>query len=145
MSHFDYISNSAPGFSISAHTVDCPVAAAENADEKLYAIQFHPEVLHTVEGSKILHNFLYNVCSCAGDWKMDSFVEQSIQAIREKVGGRQGALCTFRREWILLWQQSFCLKRWGDQLTCVFVDHGLLRKMRAMKLRQCLGRTETIT
>ena len=83
---FDYISNSAPGFSISAHTVDCPVAAAENADEKLYAIQFHPEVLHTVEGSKILHNFLYNVCSCAGDWKMDSFVEQSIQAIREKVG-----------------------------------------------------------
>ena len=70
----------------SAHTADCPVAAAENAEEKLYAIQFHPEVLHTVEGTKMINNFVKNVCGCAGDWKMDAFVENTIEAIRAKVG-----------------------------------------------------------
>ena len=69
-----------------AHTADCPVAAAENPSEKLYAIQFHPEVLHTKEGTKMLSNFVYNVCHCSGDWRMDSFVEHQIKAIREKVG-----------------------------------------------------------
>ena len=86
MSHFDYISKTAPGFQISAHTADCPVAAAEKPEDKLYAIQFHPEVLHTQEGTKMLSNFVYKVCGCAGDWKMDAFVENSIKAIREKVG-----------------------------------------------------------
>ena len=103
MSHFDYISRIAPGFEISAHTADCPVAAAENAEEKLYAIQFHPEVLHTAEGTKMINNFVKNVCGCTGDWKMDAFVESTIEAIRAKVGD-------------------------GKVLTCVFVDHGLLRK-----------------
>ena len=74
MSHFDYISQVAPGFEIVASTKDCPVAAAQNPKDKLYAIQFHPEVLHTVEGTKMLSNFVYHVCGCAGDWKMDSFV-----------------------------------------------------------------------
>ena len=74
MSHFDYISKTAPGFEICAHTADCPVAAAENREKNLYAIQFHPEVLHTQEGTKMLSNFVYNVCGCSGDWKMDSFV-----------------------------------------------------------------------
>ena len=86
MSHFDYISKIAPGFKITAHTADCPVAAAENVEKNLYAIQFHPEVLHTQEGTKMLHNFVRGVCGCAGDWRMDSFVESSIKAIREKVG-----------------------------------------------------------
>lgn len=86
MSHFDYISKVAPGFTISAHTADCPVAAAENADKGLYAIQYHPEVLHTVEGTKMLSNFVLNVCGCAGDWKMDAFVENTVKEIREKVG-----------------------------------------------------------
>ena len=84
MSHFDYISKIAPGFEITAHTADCPVAAAENTAEKLYAIQFHPEVLHTVEGTKMINNFVKNVCECAGDWKMDAFVENTIAEIREK-------------------------------------------------------------
>ena len=84
MSHFDYIAQVAPGFEISAHTADCPVAAAENAEKKLYAIQFHPEVLHTEEGTKMINNFVKNVCECAGDWKMDAFVEETIQSIREK-------------------------------------------------------------
>ena len=78
MSHFDYISKIAPGFEISAHTADCPVAAAENREKNLYAIQFHPEVLHTQEGSKMLYNFVRGVCGCAGTWRMDSFVELSL-------------------------------------------------------------------
>ena len=71
MSHSDSVFKVAPGFEITAHTADCPVAAAENEQEELYAIQFHPEVLHTVEGTKMLSNFVRNVCGCAGDWKMD--------------------------------------------------------------------------
>ena len=86
MSHFDYISKAAPGFEIVAHTADCPVAAAQDAERKLYAIQFHPEVLHTVQGKEMLGNFVTGICGCVGDWRMDSFVEQSIRAIREKVG-----------------------------------------------------------
>ena len=77
MSHNDYIEQAAPGFKITAHTVNCPVAAAENAEKGLYAVQFHPEVLHTAEGKKMLRNFVYNVCGCTGDWKMDSFVENT--------------------------------------------------------------------
>ena len=75
MSHNDYIEKEAPGFKIIAHTDNCPVAAVECAEKNLYAIQYHPEVLHTVEGTKMLSNFVYNVCGCAGDWKMDAFVE----------------------------------------------------------------------
>ena len=77
MSHFDYISKVAPGFSIAAHTADCPVAAAENREKKLFAIQFHPEVLHTQEGTRMLHNFVRGVCGCAGTWRMDHFVEET--------------------------------------------------------------------
>ena len=138
MSHFDYISKIAPGFEITAHTADCPVAAAENAAEKLYAIQFHPEVLHTVEGSKMLYNFVRNICGCCGDWKMDSFVEESIKAIREKVGNGK-VLCAL----------SGCLdssvaavllsKAVGEQLTCVFVDHGLLRKNEGDEVEAVFG------
>ena len=86
MSHNDYIEKEAPGFKIIAHPDNCPVAAVECAEKNLYAIQYHPEVLHTVEGTKMLSNFVYNVCGCAGDWKMDAFVENTIKAIREKVG-----------------------------------------------------------
>ena len=86
MSHFDYIKEAAPGFKVIAKTDDCPVAAAEDEEKKLYAIQFHPEVLHTQYGKEILSNYVYNVCECKGDWKMDAFVEESIKAIREKVG-----------------------------------------------------------
>ena len=86
MSHTDYISKAAPEFEVVAHTADCPVAAAECAAKQLYAIQFHPEVLHTVRGKDILYNFVRGICGCLGDWRMDSFVEQSIAAIRDKVG-----------------------------------------------------------
>ncbi|HAE45215.1 MAG TPA: GMP synthase (glutamine-hydrolyzing), partial [Lachnospiraceae bacterium] len=79
MSHFDYISKLAPGFESIAHTASTPVAAAQNRERKLYAIQFHPEVLHTEYGKEILFNFVRNICGCRGDWKMDSFVESQIR------------------------------------------------------------------
>ena len=127
MSHFDYISKAAPGFRIVAHTADCPVAAAENTEKKLYAIQFHPEVLHTAEGSKMLYNFVRGVCGCAGTWRMDSFVENSIREIREKVGDGKVllALSGGVDSSVLA---ALLAKAIGKQLTCVFVDHGLLRK-----------------
>lgn len=127
MSHNDYISQIAPGFEISAHTADCPVAAVENKGKNLYATQFHPEVLHTQEGKQMLSNFVYNVCQCSGDWKMDSFVEESIQAIRKKVGNGK-VLCALSGGVDSSVAAVMLSKAVGNQLTCVFVDHGLLRK-----------------
>ena len=127
MSHNDYISKEAPGFEISAWTNDCPVAAVENKEKKLYAVQFHPEVLHTQEGTKMLSNFVYQVCGCAGDWKMDSFVEDTIKAIREKVGSGK-VLCALSGGVDSSVAAVLLSKAVGSQLTCVFVDHGLLRK-----------------
>ena len=127
MSHNDYISEKAPGFEISAWTNDCPVAAVENTEKKLYAVQFHPEVLHTQEGTKMLSNFVYKVCGCTGDWKMDSFVEDSIRAIREKVG-KGKVLCALSGGVDSSVAAVLLSKAVGNQLTCVFVDHGLLRK-----------------
>ncbi len=127
MSHFDYISEIAPGFRVTARTADCPVAAAEWEEENLYAIQFHPEVLHTQEGTKMLSNFVIKVCGCAGDWRMDSFVENSIHAIREKVGNGK-VLCALSGGVDSSVAAVMLSKAIGNQLTCVFVDHGLLRK-----------------
>ena len=81
MSHNDYAETAPTGFTISAYTDNCPVAAIELPEKNLYGFQFHPEVLHTPEGKTMLHNFVYNVCGCKGDWKMDSFVETSIKAL----------------------------------------------------------------
>ena len=138
MSHFDYISKTAPGFSICAHTADCPVAAAENPKSKLYAIQFHPEVLHTVEGKKMLSNFVYNVCNCSGDWKMSSFVENSIKDIRKKVGNGK-VLCALSGGVDSSVAAVLLSRAVGKQLTCVFVDHGLLRKNEGDEVEAVFG------
>ena len=138
MSHFDYIAKTAPGFDIVAHTADCPVAAAENEAEKLYAIQFHPEVLHTQEGTKMLRNFVINICGCAGDWRMDSFVEESIKMIREKVG--EGKVLLALSGGVDSSVAAGLLSRAiGKQLTCVFVDHGLLRKNEGDEVESVFG------
>ena len=138
MSHFDYISKIAPGFRITAHTADCPTAAAECQEKGLYAIQFHPEVLHTPEGTKMLYNFVRNVCGCAGDWKMDAFVENSIKAIREKVGDGK-VLCALSGGVDSSVAAVMLSKAIGNQLTCVFVDHGLLRKNEGDEVEAVFG------
>ena len=138
MSHFDYISQIAPGFAISAHTADCPVAAAENRDKKLYAIQFHPEVLHTQEGTKMLYNFVRGVCGCAGTWRMDSFVENSIVSLREKIGEGK-VLCALSGGVDSSVAAVMLSKAVGKQLTCVFVDHGLLRKNEGDEVEAIFG------
>ena len=127
MSHTDYIEKAPDGFRITAHTPVCPVAGMECEERGLYAVQFHPEVMHTQEGTKMLSNFVYNVCGCSGDWKMDSFVESSIQAIREKVGTGK-VLCALSGGVDSSVAAVMLAKAVGKQLTCVFVDHGLLRK-----------------
>ena len=138
MSHFDYISKVAPGFEISSHKKDCPCASAENADKKLYAIQFHPEVLHTQEGTKMLYNFVRGVCQCSGEWRMDSFVEESIKAIREKVGDGK-VLCALSGGVDSSVAAVMLSKAIGKQLTCVFVDHGLLRKNEGDEVEAVFG------
>lgn len=138
MSHFDRISELAPGFSTVAHTADCPIAAAEDAGKKLYAIQFHPEVLHTKHGKEMLYNFVRNVCGCSGTWRMDSFVENSIAAIREKVGDGK-VLCALSGGVDSSVAAVLLSKAVGSQLTCVFVDHGLLRKNEGDEVEAVFG------
>ncbi len=138
MSHFDYISKEADGFRITAHTADCPVAAAENEEKGLYAIQFHPEVLHTQEGTKMLYNFVRGVCGCAGTWRMDSFVENAIKEIREKVGTGK-VLCALSGGVDSSVAAVMLSKAIGNQLTCVFVDHGLLRKDEGDEVEEVFG------
>ncbi len=138
MSHFDSVFKVAPGFEITAHTADCPVAAAENACAGLYAIQFHPEVLHTEEGTKMLSNFVLDVCGCAGDWRMDSFVEESVRQIRDKVGNGR-VLCALSGGVDSSVAAVLLSKAVGEQLTCVFVDHGLLRKNEGDEVESVFG------
>ena len=138
MSHFDTIFEVAEGFEITAHTADCPVAATENAEAGLYGIQYHPEVLHTVEGTKMLKNFVLGVCGCSGDWRMDSFVEDSIVKIRKKVGNGK-VLCALSGGVDSSVAAVLMSKAIGSQLTCVFVDHGLLRKNEGDEVEAVFG------
>ena len=138
MSHNDYISQIAPGFRICAHTPDCPAEAIECPEKKFYATQFHPEVLHTQEGKIMLSNFVYEICKCSSDWKMDSFVEESIAAIRKKVGNGK-VLCALSGGVDSSVAAVMMSKAVGSQLTCVFVDHGLLRKNEGDEVEAVFG------
>jgi len=138
MSHNDYISKAAPGFAVTAHTADCPVAAAENLEKKLFAVQFHPEVLHTQEGTKMLNNFVRGVCGCAGTWRMDHFVESTVRSVREKVGTGK-VLCALSGGVDSSVAAVLLSKAIGSQLTCVFVDHGLLRKNEGDEVEAVFG------
>lgn len=138
MSHFDYISKIAPGFEITSYTKDCPVASCEDESKKLYAIQFHPEVLHSEYGTKMLSNFVLDICKCSGDWRMDSFVEEQIKVIREKVGNGK-VLCALSGGVDSSVAAVLLSKAIGNQLTCVFVDHGLLRKNEGDEVEAVFG------
>lgn len=138
MSHTDYIAEVPEEFRKTAHTNNCPVAAMEDAQRKLYAVQFHPEVIHTPEGKKMLRHFVIDVCGCSGSWKMDSFVETTIRELREKIGpdrvllGLSGGVDSTVAAVLLS-------KAVGKQLTCVFVDHGLMRKNEGDEVEAVFG------
>lgn len=138
MSHTDYIEAAPADFKVVAHTPVCPVAAMENVEKKLYAVQFHPEVMHTQEGTKMLSNFVYDVCGCTGDWQMSSFVETTIKEIREKVGNGK-VLCALSGGVDSSVAAVLLSKAVGKQLTCVFVDQGLLRKNEGDEVEAVFG------
>lgn len=127
MSHRDAVTEVPDGFVVTSQTDICPVASMENADRKLYATQFHPEVRHTPYGNEMLSNFLFDICGLEKNWTMDSIIEDSISAIRDQVGdnrvilGLSGGVDSSV-------VAALCSKAIGKQLTCVFVNHGLLRK-----------------
>ncbi len=127
MSHGDLVSEIPTGFEVIATSNDCPIAAIENKDKKWFGVQFHPEVQHSEKGFDLLKNFTLEVCECVGDWKMENFITQQIAEIRETVGDRKVLLALSggvdSSVVGVLLQKAI-----GTQLTCVFVDHGMLRK-----------------
>ena len=138
MSHFDYISKLGDGFKSIAHTASTANAAIENVEAGLYGIQFHPEVLHTEYGKEMLSNFVHNICGCVGDWKMSAFVENSVKEIKERVGDGK-VLCALSGGVDSSVAAVLLSKAVGKQLTCVFVDHGLLRKNEGDEVEAVFG------
>ena len=127
MSHTDYVETVPEGFKNIASTPSCPNAAMENPDKKLYGIQFHPEVNNSVNGTQVIKNFLFEICNCSGDWQISSFVDESIKNLKEKIGDKK-ALCALSGGVDSSVAAVLLNKAIGKNLTCIFVDHGLLRK-----------------
>lgn len=133
MNHHDSVTRAPEGFKVTANTSACPVAAMECSDQKFYGVQFHPEVVHTEYGPAIIANFVHNVCGCGGDWSMDSIIEPSIAEIRRKVGSGN-ALCALSGGVDSSVAAVLVNRAIGSRLTCVFVDHGLLRQDEAKQV-----------
>lgn len=127
MSHTDRISKLPEGFEITAHSDNCPVAAMESRSKGIYAVQFHPEVTHSQYGKELLKNFIFNVCECSGDWKMDSFIDSTVNSLREKIGDKKVVLGLSGGVDSSV-AAALLSKAVGKNLTCVFVDQGLMRK-----------------
>ena len=138
MSHGDLVTEIPAGFEVIATSSDCPIAAMENKDKKWFGVQFHPEVQHSERGFDLLKNFTLNICQCAGDWKMENFIDQQVKAIREQVGDKKVLLALSggvdSSVVGVLLQKAI-----GSQLTCVFVDHGMLRKNEAEEVMNNLS------
>ncbi|MGB4267145.1 MAG: glutamine-hydrolyzing GMP synthase, partial [Limnochordia bacterium] len=130
MSHTFQVAEMPAGFEVLAKTRNCAVAAMGNAEKKLYGVQFHPEVLHTEKGQEIIKNFLFNICGCQADWKMSSFIEATVERIKETVGSKK-VLCALSGGVDSSVAAALVYKAVGKQLTCILVDHGLLRKNEA--------------
>ncbi|WP_347491360.1 glutamine-hydrolyzing GMP synthase [Desulfoscipio sp. XC116] len=135
MSHGDLVKSPPPGFSVLARTVQAPVAAMADKEHGLYAVQFHPEVVHTPRGQDILHCFLYDICGCTGSWTMGSFIEHTVTEIKAAVGDRR-VLCALSGGVDSSVAAVLVHRAIGNQLTCVFVNHGLLRKGEAEAVQQ---------
>ncbi len=127
MSHTDYVETLPSGFKNIGYTSSCPNAAIENVEKNLYGIQFHPEVNNSVNGTLVIKNFLYNICGCSGDWTMSSFVEESVKNLKEKIGDKK-VLCALSGGVDSSVAAVLVSKAAGKNLTCIFLDHGLLRK-----------------
>ncbi|MGF7034572.1 GMP synthase (glutamine-hydrolyzing) [Paenibacillus mucilaginosus] len=127
MSHSDLVVQAPEGFVVDAGTEHAPIAAMSHPDRKLYAVQFHPEVQHSVYGNEMIRNFLYKICECEGTWSMETFIEDTVREIREQVGD-QKVLCALSGGVDSSVVAMLIHKAIGDQLTCMFIDHGLLRK-----------------
>lgn len=127
MSHGDMVSQVPEGFVIDAFTAHAPVAGMSHGERDMYAVQFHPEVVHSVYGNELIHNFLYNICGCHGNWSMETFIEDTVKSIREQVG-KEKVLCALSGGVDSSVVAILLHKAIGDQLTCMFIDHGLLRK-----------------
>jgi GMP synthase (glutamine-hydrolysing) len=139
MSHGDSIVAAPPGFRVTARTADVPVAGLEDPERAVYGVQFHPEVAHTERGQEILKHFLYDVCSCRPTWTMASIIEQSVEAIRDQVGGEQ-VICGLSGGVDSAVAAALVHKAVGDQLTCVFVDTGLMRAGEAEQVEDTFRR-----
>lgn len=126
MSHTDYIDAVPPGFKITAKSPNCPVAAMEDTTRRLYAVQFHPEVVHTPRGFDMLKNFLYEVCKCSGNWTMASFIDSAITSIKDEIGDGR-ALCALSGGVDSSVAAMLVHKAIGHRLTCILVDHGFMR------------------
>jgi len=127
MSHRDYINEAPEGFSITATTDVCPVAAMSCPEKKFYGVQFHPEVNHTDNGKDMLRSFLYDVCECKGEWKMESFIDTTVAQLKEQIGDK-GVVLGLSGGVDSSVAAALLSKAVGKQLTCVFVDQGLMRK-----------------
>jgi GMP synthase (glutamine-hydrolysing) len=139
MSHTDYVRTVPDGFRITAATSSCPCAAMENAEKKLYGVQFHPEVSHTEYGNTVLRNFVFDICGCKADWRMSDFLKSSLESIREKTkggkvllalsGGVDSSVCA-----------ALLAEAVGRDLSCVFVDHGMMRKNEAREVEEAFSK-----
>ena len=138
MSHVDYVDKLPEGFVSIAHTEHCPVAAMQNLDRKIFGFQYHPEVEHTENGSKMLRNFLYNVCGANGDWSMKDYCNTAIAQVREKVGDGKVLLALSGGVDSSV-VAKLLSKAIGSQLTCIFVDHGLMRKNEGDEIEAVFG------
>jgi GMP synthase (glutamine-hydrolysing) len=127
MSHGDLVVQLPEGFVVDASTDHCPVTAMSNVDRNLFGVQFHPEVVHSIQGNELIGNFLFGICGCTGDWTMESFIEDTIAEIREQVGDKN-VLCALSGGVDSSVVAILLHKAIGKQLTCMFIDHGLLRK-----------------
>lgn len=139
MSHNDHIHQVPQGFEIIAHTADCPVAAMMNKDKNFFAVQYHPEVNHTEHGQDLLKNFLYEVCACKGEWKMETFAKETIEELREKLQGKK-VLCAFSGGVDSSVAALLVHKAIGHNLQCVFVDHGLMRLNEGDQVEEVFGK-----
>ena len=137
MSHTDYVSEAPAGFEVLADTEagTCPVAAFGDEKRNIYGVQFHPEVVHTEYGNQVLKNFLYEVCGASGDWTMSGFVQEQVKKLKEKIGDKK-VLCAMSGGVDSAVAATLIHKAVGNQLVCVFVDHGLLRKYEAEEVME---------